>query len=160
MLTLKFSTSSWHYKLATFGGYSDWSTRSRNICAYLRRIVAGIVKGILLGALSLAIVSLMLYGLYSFVVHFHGLRHVNELAAIGILLDAIVLVIGSLGIFFQLKETYGWKFGSKVPAAPPKPSFIAEAYRSWADKTCVQLEFESTESKVDAFTKAWPRYDE
>jgi hypothetical protein len=145
MKTLKFNTGSLHYKLANMGSTYD---PPDNICSYTWAVVRGLFWSsviALFGTGFLALTAETGVGLY-FAYLTGSMEILTELAKAGLIVWialSIVFLIGTVAyLFAQRAERIRLKLRAQGLYEKPKAdNFIANGYRSFKEKFCVQLEF-------------------
>jgi len=119
--------SSWHWYLANFGT----SCHADDICAYTREVLAGAwlvaLCSTLIGGFTAVLSDLLGYLLAT--LFNWSLIEPRDLTA------GTLIVLGVVAVFvtvFLLRE--------RVDVNVRAPSFVREAYASWKDKYCVEIE--------------------
>ena len=137
MKELNFNTDSWHYEIASKGGYSPYRN-GLDICSYTRAILKSLVIGMLFG-LMIALVGFVffqvLFGLvFSLIYGTWIMTMIGEITLFFICIFAIGGLLLLIGMFILSGISY-------LAKKPKSEAFIINAYMSWKDKYCVQINF-------------------
>lgn len=131
MNTYTFKKDSWHYWLASKGGFDSY--HSQDICTYMGYVF--ITGAILLAAIGFAIYLDASFGAFLgwlFAGFFHGFVSPESLAAVFIAIFLVALVV-MIGVIIA----YAFVTKKLTP-----PGFIAVAYISLRNKLCFKIDFE------------------
>lgn len=147
MKRLKLSNKSWHYFIASMGGFCSVAN-DINICAYFEQCLMGIFFVLLFSSLIL----LNIVGLFVAVYFWcHGVlsptfvtggfipTFVNFCFVMFNVTVALAIVVGAGLLLVKLFDNRGG--GGRKKFTSKKQSFIASAYRSIKDKVCFRLRF-------------------
>lgn len=148
------NAESWHFRLANYGHrrINDYHVKyGTDFCTYMRAVVRGAVKALLVYTFSAVLVSWVVYGLYDVAQLLMNPEH--EIFPTTVLIGAIlfstfVLLCGGLigegfkylrrelmvGYYSRDKSGSWWKEN--------QPGFITLAYRRLKNKTCFRIKFE------------------
>lgn len=162
MKSTTLNVNSWHYKLASWFGY-DPDFKDHDICAYLRRVMLGMVivpiaaaaAIILTIAVSIILVHMVLGPWFFFM---YGIPF-NEFATVG---WVILLAAGTLfGFFFGMDRFKRYLHNKRNEARnspEQEPGFLKLAYRSYKDKFCMKLQFVDKDGKpYETESQKWVR---
>lgn len=147
MKSYTLNNKSWHFYLA-----SEWGRKIYiedgpiDICTYIRRVLSGLAKFILIGIFMSLIIGLFigiegsfLYAGYQML--FGDLstlnNHVQGLACCGVVIN-LVLAFASIKIWMQ---------ENNIEITLPRPQesgFLSLAYKKFKSKTCFMVEFKET----------------
>lgn len=136
MRELTFDRKSVWYRLATSYGPMWDLGEETNICAYLRAVLAGLLVTIaIVTAGSLLLLPFLFTGIW-LVALMNGVRgEVPEIAWMGL---GMYTVFGLwIGVMFYRDNVRERNHYVERP-----PGFMAEAYASFKDKTCVRVRFD------------------
>lgn len=151
MKSFTLNVESWHYKLASNWGY-DPDIRDRDICAYTRRVVLGIVvTGILIamaGLFTFGVSILLVHMVLSPWFYFTAGLAFDELSILGYVITLAILATVAIVQGVEKYKEYRWnkrnerrKLENSEDYVPPEPGFLKIAYRAWKDKFCARLDF-------------------
>lgn len=147
MKTLEFSSNSWHYTFAARGGY--WPA-SQDFCQYVRCVIWGFIK--LVGIACMIFGAIYCVGDYiAWVVECINTRSFVKIDpftdpwTIGRTITSVVLylfiTIVAIAYAILIADYYQESRSTSKQVVEEKPSFIAEAYRSFKDKVCFRVTF-------------------
>jgi hypothetical protein len=141
MKELVFRKDSWHYRIASFGGFDRMS--NQDICTYTRRFLFGICLGALVFAiflfLSKTIIDVVLGLAFSLIYSAWIMTSLGTAGVIIIVTIGILFLMG-LGINYlrDLKDAARNKNSDKPDG------FVKHAYKSWKDKYCLKVKIEES----------------
>ena len=137
MKTITWKTTSLFFQLAADYGPMYRSNPCEDICSYTRAVAMGVLGVLFRIALFSLVVVITLGGLIPWVAFMlmHGLVEIGPLATVNVILDGVFSIFALLIYGEYLMKQHGLNVEIKPP------SFVKEAYRSFKDKTCVQVEF-------------------
>lgn len=138
MKTLQFSRDSWHYKLASFTGFSWASSEDQNLCSYLRHVLFGLFTALIVTAMFgvvAFVVAHMVLGVWFSILM--GQWFFSEWGGAGVLLCSI-----GLGATFMMNlPRMIYAVVNRAKADHKKPDgFVVNAYKSWKGKYCLPVE--------------------
>jgi len=141
MEATKINRSSWHCKIANFGGHQNWN--DTDICQYTRDFLLGVilVSGIGMGCIALyatvcAFTGAMLYDIFALIVYGASF---SEIGVFGLIVWFIVtfsitvwaVSAGKIRLWPKRKYKY---------EEPKEPGFLKLAYRAHKEKYCFRIE--------------------
>lgn len=148
--------------VTVFLGLNKWDRKPETICALGRAIIWAAIKWVLLIGCITGLVSLYLYGLFTWGMIFFtdvtlqqvfpqkGDGGLNALAAI--LSGFVTLLVAAIGVMVSYdtaKENgkFDGVFGFRTNTPPSKFSqFVSGLYKRFKDKTCVIIEYTDNKS--------------
>lgn len=137
MKKLEFSTTSWHYRLINFT--DSGSTNSiENICDYTRSFLVSIIKLLLIASFALFLFIPMTSSLVVLLGKVFGFQTWHWMIGLVAFGAGQWLGIGIMGACFGI---VAWKENRRYSVIDKEPGPLSNMYRSWKDKTCVQIEF-------------------
>lgn len=133
--------NSWHYWLAKIGGQSGWD-KSTNLCAYIRRIVYGIIKlSFWTIVLTMVTIAYFVGGWDFFTCMFDAsCTEVPPTAALFVALSGIAVFLFVLGLVLIGADKVR-EYRISHQSVTKEPSFLTLVYRKFKDKTCVKINF-------------------
>lgn len=149
------NAESWHFRLANYGHQriSNYQVKyGTDFCTYMRAVLRGAGKALLVYTFSAVLVSWVAYGLYDVVQLLMNPEH--EIFPTTVVFGAVIaaltiLLCGGLVIesFKYIRERirqyrYNRMHGQGVKAKQAEPGFITLAYRRLKNKTCFRIKFE------------------
>lgn len=142
MRQLTFNETSWHYRLAKFGGLElGYYNRTTDICTYMRKCMLGIMFGLLAFIAILLVSTLTIHFLVGLAFSlWAGVWLMSSLGEIGMVIycavavvTVVIFICASLGEWRQHRRM-------KMMNEEPRPDgFIREAYKSWKGKYCLPI---------------------
>lgn len=145
---IKFSTDSWHYKLANFGKdrIPDWL--ETDICRYSRAVVSGFIALIMITFLCCILVGFMSYAVYE---HYQWFAGQASLGPVAFLLDCTILFVVCIVTLEMLKHKIrafsDKKVYNKLFNTAPPDNFLLVLYRKFKEKTCYKVTFDETSDR-------------
>jgi hypothetical protein len=151
MKKLTYSKNSWHYRLARQIGYSpDWGYDDEgnsnkdfgDICSYWRHVVGAVLVIAIIFAIIYVVATLSVHLIMGIVFSLLYGMWLGTLVAeatlffIGAGITLLVIFEGIPRVYSSYKE-----YRYDHPKQPKPDGFIKEAYRSFKNKTCVQVKF-------------------
>lgn len=131
MKSYKLKKSSWHYKIANFGGQRVFD--STNICDYSRSVLIGGISFLFVTTLVTLLLSITAYAI-SNIIGWLFFDYILGDIAKGFI---TVIIAGLAGMLPGLFYIY---FKEKVETT--EPGFTRLAYRKFKEKTCSLVEFQ------------------
>ncbi len=145
MKTLKFDRNSWHYHMVST---YDPSTPSRNLCEYLRQLVASIIACIFIWILIISTTFLLIINPIVFTIIVYTFQYfdpssnslwIEDVAILGIIINLVVLLgycaYKLVNLFKRAKNNIDID------------KFVPNAYKTLKEKYCAKIEFVSGENK-------------
>ena len=142
MQTYELKTRSWHHYLATWGGPSIWPGDVMDICTYIRRVLSGAIKFLLVMSILCALAVTMIYVEVSFC--YCGFLLLTGMpwaevaqykmaapAGAGVVINT-VLMLGALATWYR---------NSNVQVRIPTPGFVSLATEKFRSRTCFRIQF-------------------
>lgn len=140
MISLKFNSNSWHYKIAKLGCL-DAYYGSTDMCTYIRSFLFGTILAIIFGCLAFGVIYGLVHGIVATVVSLmYGINVFDDVAQLGMYLFSIIAIFGIVLVVAYKHTIYIEK---KYPDGQPyKPDgFIKNAYSGWKEKYCARITF-------------------
>lgn len=148
------NANAWHFRLANYGRkrISDYEVKyGTDFCAYMRAVLQGAGKALLVYTFSAVIIAWVGYAVYDVALLIMNPQHevFPTTVFIGFMLAVLAIMLcGGLAAegFRHIRERIrlhaivrAQKDGKRYQ---PEPGFLTLAYRKFKDKTCFRIKFE------------------
>ena len=152
MKSFVINRNSYHYLLATRGGFEEancWGNPYEyDFCQYSRKVL----KGALNSLIVLALISALAFGVVHILMGigfslFYGMFVFSDLAKFT---SALILgITGGVGVLYLCITTREKldQHREKIRKGNSQPGFIIQTINSWKDRYCLRVEFEGEKKK-------------
>lgn len=141
-MNLRFSRDSWHYKLASAGGY-HYRNDENDICTYTRACMKACISGLIVALIFTAIAYLLVHMILGlgFSLWF-GTWLMTELGMIALIVTLAGLFAGT--ITYSIERYKNWRRARRnyLYENPQPDSFLKHAYKSVKGKYCARIIFD------------------
>jgi hypothetical protein len=136
--TLK--TNSWHFYLANWGGPKIYADDQMDICSYIRRVIGGLAKMILVMLLVATVVGVVVFAEGAFCYcAFLLITGVPALEVVQLKAAGPAMIAAIMNLLFLFAALANWYRNSNVQV--PTPGFVTLATKKFKSKTCFMVEF-------------------
>lgn len=140
MKPLIFNKDSWHYRIAS--KYGNFDPKNSDICSYGRRIFLGLLM------ISLIILSILILGIMNIDL-FLGIvfSFICGSFVVGMAGQAMICFYIILASFISAHKYVKWKKNRYENYRCKSDGYLINAYKSWKDKFCLQINFQDSKSE-------------
>lgn len=145
----KFSSNSWHFKLANVGTERVYDWVETDICTYIRKVLAGFFVLCLFTMLGIIACLFIGLGVYENVRWVMGWGDIGPAA---LLLDGATLLIGSMLVIDLMKhkiraKVYERLYNKMVLKKQQPDNFLVAVYKKFKEKTCYKVTFDENRDR-------------
>lgn len=141
-MNLRFSRDSWHYKLASAGGY-HYRNDENDICTYTRACMKACISGLIVALIFTAIAYLLVHMILGlgFSLWF-GIWLTSVPGEVGIFLTVVGCAVSLICYLAEKYRAWSRARRNERYENPQPDSFIKHAYKSIKGKYCARIIFD------------------